>query len=104
MNVVLCIISVMFGGLSLIAAISQMRAGKKSLPAILMIVGSVILVSAVICNLAKLQFDYVPALIGCMAICAAAICNGLKSGNFHVKHHVIRIILSLILIVGFALL
>ena len=104
MSVVLCVVSIIFGGLSLIAAISQMRADKKSAPAVLMIVGSVMLIAAVICNITKRQFDYVPALIGCTGICAAAMCNGLKSGNFHIQHHVIRITLSLALIVGFVLL
>lgn len=104
MNVVLCIISIIFGGLSFIAAISQLRAEKHSMSSILMIVGSVMLISAVICNLAKQQFDYVLALIGCAAICAAAIRNGLRSGNFHIQHHIIRITLSLVLTIGFVLL
>ena len=104
MNVVLCIISMIFGGLSLIAAISQMRADKRFMPAVLMIIGSVLLIAAVIYNLTKQQFDHVFSLVGCTGICAAAICNGLKSGNFHIQHHVIRITLSLILIIGFILL
>lgn len=104
MNIVLCIISLLFGGLSLVAAVSQMKNEKKAMPAVLMIVGSLLLISAAICNLAKQQLDYVLALVGCIAICAAAIWNGLKSGNFHIQHHIIRIILSLILLVGFILL
>ncbi len=102
MNIALCIISGIFGALSLIAAISQLRGENKSFPsATLMIIGSVILLSAVICNIAKLYFDFVIAAVGCAGICTAAIYNGLKSGNFHPKHHIIRITLSLILIAGF---
>ncbi len=106
MTAVLNIVSVIFGGLSLIAAISQMqmRDDKKSTPAVLMIIGSAMLISAVICNLAKQQFDFVLALIGCAAICIAAIYNGLKSGGFHIQHHIIRITLSIVLVVGFVLL
>lgn len=104
MNVVLSIVSIIFGGLSLIAAISQMRADKRSMPAVLMIMGSILLIVAVICNITKQQYDYVVALIGCIAICVAAIRNGLKSGNFHIQHHIIRITLSLILTIGFVLL
>ena len=104
MNIALCIVSILFGGLSLIAAISQIKADRKSAPAVLMMIGSGMLIAAAICNLTKQQFDYILALIGCMGICAAAICNGLNSGNFHIQHHVIRIALSLILVVGFALL
>ena len=104
MNIVLWIVSIVFGGLSLVAAISQMISDKKSIPAVLMIIGSAMLISAAIFNFTKQQFDYVLALIGCTGICAAAICNGLKSGNFHIQHHVIRITLSLVLIIGFILL
>lgn len=104
MTVVLSIVSVIFGGLSLVAAVSQMRDDKKSTPTVLMIIGSAMLISAVICNLTKQPFDFVLALIGCAAICIAAICNGLKSGDFHIQHHIIRITLSLILVVGFVLL
>ncbi len=104
MTAVLSIVSVILGGLSLVAAISQMKDDKKSAPAVLMIIGSAMLISAVICNLAKQQFDFVLALIGCAAICIAAICNGLKSGDFHIQHHIIRITLSLILVGGFVLL
>lgn len=104
MTVVLCIVSVIFGGLSLVAAISQMRDDKKSTPAVLMIIGSAMLIFAVICNLAKQRFDFVLAFIGCVVICIAAICNGLKSADFHIQHHIIRITLSLILVIGFVLL
>ena len=101
MNVALCIISILFGGLSLIAAIVQIIAEKKPMPAVLMIAGSVILISAAICNFAGQQFDFVFALIGCTAICFAAIRNGLKSGNLHIQHHIIRIAVSLVLVIGF---
>ena len=104
MNIALCIVSILFGGLSLIAAIVQICAEKKPMPAILMVVGSVILISAAICNLAAQQVDFVLSLIGCTAICFAAIQNGLKSGNFHIQHHIIRIAISLILTIGFILL
>lgn len=104
MSTMLCIISTLFGGLSLIAAVSQIRADKKSVSAIIMIAGSGMLIIAVICNLAKQQFDYVPALVGCLSICIAAIYNGLKSGSFHIQHHIIRISLSLVLSIGFILL
>ena len=104
MNIALCIISILFGGLSLIAAIVQIIAQKKPMPAILMIIGSVILISAAICNFAEQQFDFILALVGCTAICFAAVRNGLKSGNFHIQHHIIRIAVSLVLTIGFILL
>lgn len=104
MNLFLRIVSIAFGGLSLLAAVYQMRAEKRSLSAGLMMGGSLLLIAAVVCNLAKLQYDFVFALAGCAAICVSAIRNGLESGNFHIQHHIIRIALSLVLIAGFVLL
>ena len=103
MNIVLCSVSGAFGGLSLFAAVYQLRTEKRSLSAALMIGGSLLLIAAVLLNLAKLQYDFVFALIGCTAICASAIRNGLKGGNFHIQHHIIRIVLSLVLVGGFVL-
>ncbi len=101
LNIFLDIVSILFGVLSGIAALSQMKKEKKSAPAVFMLIGSALLVAAVICNIAKQSFDFILALIGCIAICTAAICNGLKSEKFHIQHHAIRIALSLIVIVGF---
>ncbi len=66
-----------------------------------MIGGSVLLLSAIALNIASLGFDFVAAAAGCAGICAAAVCNGVKSGSLHPKHHIIRITLSLVLIAGF---
>ena len=103
MNIAVCIVSILFGGLSLIAAVSQMKTEKKPMPAVVMAAGSVLLISAAICNFAGQAFDYVLALPGCAFICTAAIWNGRKSGNFHLQHHIIRLVLSLALVVGFIL-
>ncbi len=102
MQIVLCVVSVLFGGLSLLAAVSQIKAKseKKPLPALTMAVGALILFASVICNIAAWRFDYIIAVLGCAAICAAAIMNGIKSGQFHIQHHIIRITLSVILTVG----
>ena len=104
MQVILCIVSVLFGGLSLIAAISQIKSEKKSIPALIMITGSLLLIAVVICNMVGQHFDYIIAFLGCTAVCAAALMNGIKSRQLHIPHHVIRITLSIILIIGFAVL
>lgn len=103
MQIVLCIVSVLFGGLSLLAAVSQIKAKseKKPLAALIMAVGALILFASVICNIIAWRFDFIVALIGCAVICAAAIMNGIKSGQLHIQHHIIRITLSVILTVGF---
>ena len=104
MRIILCIVSVLFGGLSMIAAFSQVKSERKPISAIIMITGSLLLLAAVICNIIRQRVDFMIALPGCAAICAAAIWNGVKGRQLHIQHHIIRIALSLILIVGFAVL
>lgn len=105
MKTLLCIISVIFGGLSMVAAIVQMRTEKKILmSAAIMAVGAALLIIAVIFNIVAQKLDFLIAICGCAGICASAIHNGIKSGNFHIRHHVVRITLSLILIAGFVVL
>ena len=106
MRIALLIVSFLFGGLSLLAAVVQIKTkGEKTpLSAFIMIAGALILFAAAICNIAKAQFDYIASFIGCAAICAAAIGNGVQSGQLHIRHHVIRIALSVIVTVGFAFL
>ncbi len=104
MKIALCTVSVLFGALSMLAAFVQAKNEKKPVPAVIMTAGSLLLLAAVICNTAGQQADFIVALIGCIAICAAAIMNGVKSGQLHIQHHIIRIALSVILVVGFALL
>ncbi len=104
MQAALCIVSVLFGGLHILAAVSQLKSDKRSVPALLMIIGSLLLLGAVICNALRMSLDYIPALLGCVLICAAAIMNGVKSQKLHIQHHIIRAALSIALIVGFILL
>ena len=47
MRIILCIVSVLFGGLSMIAAFSQVKREQKPISAILMIFGSLLLLAAV---------------------------------------------------------
>lgn len=105
MRIILCGVSVLFGGLSMTAAFSQLKSDRKPISAIIMIAGSLLLLlAAVLCNMIGQRIDYMIALLGCIAICAAAIWNGIKGGQLHIQHHIIRIVLSLILIAGFAVL
>lgn len=101
MRIILCIVSVLFGALSMTAAFSQVKSDQKPISAILMIIGSLLLLAAVICNILEQRSDYMIALPGCVAICAAAIWNGKRSGQLHIQHHIIRIVLSIVLIIGF---
>lgn len=105
MPIAIClwIVSVLFGVLSAVAAVHQMKTEKEPFPALWMLAGSALLIAAVLCGIGKQSYDVLLALLGCAGICAAAIRNGLKSGSFHIQHHIIRITLSLLLIIGFFL-
>ena len=105
MPIAIClwIVSVLFGGLSAVAAISQIKTEKGPFPAVWMLAGSVLLIAAAACGIGQQPYDVLLALLGCAGICAAAIQNGLISGSFHIQHHIIRITLSLLLIIGFFL-
>ncbi len=104
MQIFLWIVSVLFGVLSAVAAISQIWGKRTSFPAWIMFAGALLLLAAVVCNGIGRQFDFVVALLGCTAICAAALANGIKSKQLHILHHVIRIVFSAALLVGFAVL
>ena len=101
LSIVLYILSIAFAALHCFAAASQIKADKKPFLGALMIIGSLILAGAVICGIAKQQYDFIFALFGCGLICFTAVFNGLKSGNFHIQHHIVRIAVSVILITGF---
>lgn len=104
MQIILWIVSGLFGGSSMLAAISQLPKSTQKWTHILMACGGVLLVAAIVCNVLAVKIDWLPALLGSGLICAAAICNGIKGGSFHWQHHVIRIIISVALEIGFILL
>ena len=105
MQVILCIVSVIYGGLSIIAASFQIKNEKKPIPpAILMIGGSLLLMSGAVFNVFGQWYDYIIAMIGCIMISASAVWNGIKSKQFHVQHHIIRAIVTILLITGYIVL
>ena len=101
MRIALDIVSILFGTLSLIAAVATIKQEEHSASHICMAAGSLVLLTAVVLNILSFAADWSAALAGCALICCAAICNGVKSGSFHWQHHCIRIALSVILIAGF---
>lgn len=104
MKIALATVSVLFGGLSVLAALSQMRTGKPLGAHITMAAGGLLLIIASVCLLTGWQGKALNAALGCALICVAAVWNGKRSGNFHIQHHIIRVALSLVLVAGFILL
>lgn len=93
----------LYGVLSLLAATSQLKElrgqeqANKDAP-VLMILGGVSL---------ALSFSgwwgVVMALVGCVLVSTAAVLNGKRSGDFHIKHHIVRAVLGVSIVLGLAL-
>ena len=96
-------VSALFGGLSTYAAYVQMRDLHYRTPCALMIAGGVALLCAVFSDMGDRDAAEVmiSAACGCVMICAAAMWNGKRSGNFHIRHHIIRIVLCVFILAGF---
>lgn len=89
----------MYAALSMLAAIVQMRTQARRDTPIMMLGGGILMIAAALLPGA----DWILALIGGALICAAAFLNGKRSGSFHIQHHIIRLALTMILVVGFVM-
>lgn len=101
MKIALCILIILFGGLSMLAAITQLKAARNRRSPMVMTVGSALLLLAVLFLLLQWKADWILALAGNILICGSALYNGLTGDNFHLQHHIVRITLSLVLTAGF---
>ncbi len=92
----------LYGLLSAIAALSQIksRPEKKGAP-ILMLCGCIFLFLAIALQIFLGKFGWLPAFAGSALISAAAYLNGKRSGSFHISHHMIRASLEILLVAGF---
>ncbi len=97
-------VTALYAVLSSAAALVQMKNSQEKIAPIIMLTGSIILITAIILHIMQAPFSQAAAIAGGLAVCAAAFINGKKSGNFHAVHHVIRFIITVLLIIGFILL
>lgn len=93
-----------FAVLTGIAAISQLRSGARREAALTMLAGAALLIAAVVCGVLSVWIDWLLAVAGSVMIFCSAFYNGRKGGDFHLRHHVIRLGLCMVFILGFALL
>ncbi len=93
-----------FAVLTGVAAVSQLRSGTRRGAALAMLAGAALLIAAVICGIFGLSFDWLLAAAGSVLIFCSAFYNGKKGGEFHLRHHVIRLGLCLVFVIGFCLL
>lgn len=99
MRYIICGITVLYAVLSMFAAITQIKTATHKDTSIIMLCGGLLLVIATVFKNA----DWIIVIIGGMLICIAAFLNGKRSGNFHISHHIIRFIITLLLVIGFIL-
>ena len=90
--------------LSMAAAATQLRSSpKRKDTSVLMMCGGLLLVISVVLLLFRWNFDWLAAAVGGAVICLSAFINGKRSEAFHLNHHVIRLIITLLIVVGFIL-
>lgn len=102
MNYVLYVITALYAILSIFASIVQMKNTKEKGTSFIMLGGGIILIITVILHIFFVPFNWLGAVIGGLLICAAAFING-KRTDFHIAHHIIRFIVTVLLTVGFIL-
>ena len=102
MSYVVSLISAVYGVLSSVAALSGLKQNKKGDTAAMMVLGGLSLASAAGLCVFGYGFDWITALCGSLLISLAAFMNG-KRSEFHPRHHVVRAIVEIVLVVGFLL-
>lgn len=101
---ILCGVAALFGLLHIVAAASQLGKKKQYISHWTMIIGGLLMIQAVVLCIFGSALDWASALLGGLFVCFAALMNGRRSGNMHKIHHLIRAIIVVGLVIGFALL
>ena len=100
MNYALYAVTALYGLLSMAAAGTQLRTAEKKDAPVLMLLGGGLLLAATGMEMAALLDGWLIVVCGGACICIAAFLNGRRSGEFHLSHHVVRLIITLLLAVG----
>ena len=103
MRIALCVVAALYALLSIVAAGAQLRTEKNRDTSLYMLSGGLFLFAAVLWYGIGMPLAWAAALGGCLLIGAAALING-KRGEFHALHHVVRAALTVLLVLGFAVL
>ena len=102
MKYVVFALAIVYALLSIYAALPQWRRSDRKLFALLMTVGSLVLILTAILCLTGWKMDWLLAIIGCLLIVEGAVLNGARVGRSHPKHYAVRFLITLVLVVGFA--
>ncbi|MEB3643923.1 hypothetical protein [Streptococcus salivarius] len=83
--------------LHLVAALSAILKGKKSLGTGFIIIGAIVGISALLLVMVNRSLAFYLWLFGSSIICGGAILNGLNNNKFNKSHHQIRFVIDLII-------
>ena len=97
-------VTAVYAILTIIAAAAGMNNDDRKYTHIAMLCGGALLIAAAVTCLFHEQSDFHLAVIGGAAICVAAYINGKSSENFHLSHHIIRFVFTIVLTFGFMML
>lgn len=100
-RLVLLLITVLYGGVTFVGAVSQLKEQKLSSWSVFsMIIGSVSIIISAVFNVIAGKNLVMLLIIGLILIHISAIDNGLKMyGKIHLKHHLVRLVISVLVIV-----
>lgn len=104
MQYVLYILTALYAVLCVIAAVSQLKSTVKRDTPAMMLLGSVILLAAILFQILWGAWGWLFVIAGGILIFLAAFQNGRRGGNFHMRHHIIRGVFTALLVLGFLLL
>lgn len=101
MQYAVAVTAILYGTLSLVAALSQWRDRAARTAAALMAVGAAAVLAAAVSKLLAWDLSWLLLAAGGALICAAAVWNGVRMGKVHYSHHAVRAGLTVLLALGF---
>ena len=103
MKYVVFILALAYALISLYAALPLRNKADRRLSFLLMVAGSLFLIATAILCLTGWSADWLLCIIGCLLLVEAAVLNGARVGRTHPKHHTVRFLITIVLIVLFAI-
>lgn len=101
MNIIFVVITMLYGLLSIIAGVLGLKQKKSSrLATVMMIAGGAFLIISVLLTKNNSILSVITLLLGLVVVHISAIISGIKiHGETNVGHHIIRLIISVIVII-----
>ena len=96
-SIITVFLALVFVLLHLVAALSAILKGKKSLGIGFIIVGSIVCILALLLVMVNRSLTFYIWFLGSSMICAGAALNGQNNKKFNKSHHQIRFVIDLII-------